>query len=263
MVEVSNSEDDFEVFNQPQSLEALVGDFSHLLPTKVSHTQEALIVLDVMVLQRKTRSSLLDLLESHAGGNMPKKAIQTKPPTPPNTQAPQHDPVDKKRKRDQKGKEVMEEGKGLPSKEVEPQKGAKAAKTAHTRSSSEGSMVERGYDHQVKVPAWNPPLVLDGAHLPINASIRGFQYGKAGYVTNAVEQALLLPRDMADLRSMKKHEVLLSLKRDLALVSLLVIFLLLKVSIAFSNHYTFSLKDCSSYAQGQRVGEQLPQVDEG
>ena len=78
----------------------------------------------MIVLQRKTGSSLLDLLESHVGGNVPEKAIQTKPSTPPNTQAPQPNPTDKKMKRDQKCKEVMEEGKDLPSKEAEPQKGA-------------------------------------------------------------------------------------------------------------------------------------------
>ena len=99
-----------------------------------------------MVIQRKSRSSLLNLLESHAGGNVPKKAIQTKPSTPPFTQASQLDLANKKRKMDQKGKEVVEEGKGLPSKEVDLQRGAKVAKTAHTRSSSEGSMVERGLD---------------------------------------------------------------------------------------------------------------------
>ena len=40
-------------------------------------------------------------------------------------------------------------------------------------------------------------------------------------MVDAVEQALLLPEDMADLRSLRKHEVFLSLKRDLAIVSLL------------------------------------------
>ena len=39
-------------------------------------------------------------------------------------------------------------------------------------------------------------------------------------MADAVEQALLLPGDMADLRTMKKHEVFLSLKRDRALVSI-------------------------------------------
>ena len=38
-------------------------------------------------------------------------------------------------------------------------------------------------------------------------------------MADAMEQALLLLEDMADLRSMRKHEVFLSLKRDLALVS--------------------------------------------
>ena len=67
--------------------------------------------------------------------------------------------------------------------------------------------------------------MLDGAPLPADASIRNFQQGKASYMANAVEQALLLPEDMADLRSLKKHEVFLSLKRNLTLVSLLTTFL--------------------------------------
>ena len=67
--------------------------------------------------------------------------------------------------------------------------------------------------------------MLDGAPLPADASIRNFQQGKASYMANAVEQALLLPEDMADLRSLKKHEVFLNLKRSLALVSLLTTLL--------------------------------------
>jgi len=70
-----------------------------------------------------------------------------------------------------------------------------------------------------------PALVLDRAPLPTDASIRNFQQGKVGYVANVVEQALLLLEDMADLRSLRKYEVFLSLKRDLALVSLLTTFL--------------------------------------
>ena len=66
-----------------------------------------------------------------------------------------------------------------------------------------------------------PALVLDSAPLPMDASIINFQQRKAGYVVDTVEQALLLPEDMADLRSLRKHEVFLSLKRDLAMVSLL------------------------------------------
>ena len=67
-------------------------------------------------------------------------------------------------------------------------------------------------------------LMLDKAPSLTDASIRNFQQGKADYVADAVEQALLLPKYMADLRSLRKHEVFLSLKRDLTLVSLLNTF---------------------------------------
>ena len=40
-------------------------------------------------------------------------------------------------------------------------------------------------------------------------------------MANAIEQALLLPIDMANLGGMRSHEVFLNLKRDFALVSLL------------------------------------------
>lgn len=95
------------------------------------------------------------------------------------------------------GKEVVDEGKDHLPKEVEPQKGAKAAKTTHTRSSSKGSIVERGHDRQIEVAAWNPSFVLDGTPLSASSSIRDFQQGKAGYMVDAVEQALLLPGDMS------------------------------------------------------------------
>ena len=72
------------------------------------------------MLQHKTRLSLLDLLESHVGGNVLETAIQTKSPTPTFAQVPHPDPAYKKRKWDYKGKEVVEERKDLPSKEAEP-----------------------------------------------------------------------------------------------------------------------------------------------
>ena len=42
-------------------------------------------------------------------------------------------------------------------------------------------------------------------------------------MADAVEQALLLPEDMAALRSLRRHKVFFSLKRDLAVVSPLTI----------------------------------------
>lgn len=82
-------------------------------------------------------------------------------------------------------------------------------------------------------------------------------------MADAIEQALLLLGDMVDLKSIKKHKVFLSLKRDLALVNLLIVFLLFNVTIAFSNYYTLSLKGCLSYTQGRGISEQFPQANEG
>ena len=46
-------------------------------------------------------------------------------------------------------------------------------------------------------------MELDGAPLLGDASIQDFQQGTTGYVIDVVEQSLLLPKDMADLRSIK------------------------------------------------------------
>lgn len=63
-------------------------------------------------------------------------------------------------------------------------------------------------------------MVLDRSPFPTNSSIRDFQNEKAGYVAHAIKKALLLPEDMVDLRTLKKHKVFPSLKKDLAMVSL-------------------------------------------
>lgn len=67
--------------------------------------------------------------------------------------------------------------------------------------------------------------MLNGEPLLTTASIRDFQGGVAGYVADAVEQALLLPEDMAELRDMRRHGVFLSLKRYLGMVCLPPFFL--------------------------------------
>ena len=60
--------------------------------------------------------------------------------------------------------------------------------------------------------------MVDGAPFLANASIKDFQGGKVDYIADAMEQALLLPGDMAKLWSIRRHEVFLSLKRYLAMV---------------------------------------------
>ena len=60
---------------------------------------------------------------------------------------------------------------------------------------------------------------MDGAVIPSNASVREFQKDHSAYVVKALEQPLLLPKDMDTMRKLKQQDLFLSLKKDLAMVS--------------------------------------------
>ena len=63
-----------------------------------------------MVLQRKSKTSLLELFKSYAGGTVPEMAIQTRPSTPLPAHSSQPDLTNKKRKQNRKDKDIVEEG---------------------------------------------------------------------------------------------------------------------------------------------------------
>ena len=74
---------------------------------------------------------------------------------------------------------------------------------------------------QVRRPTrtWSPKLEVDGVPIAYDASLRHYRGGHAGLVAEALEQPLLLPKDMEAYRNFNHPEVFLSLKRDLAMVS--------------------------------------------
>ena len=117
---------------------------------------------------------------------------------------------------------MIEGGKNLPPRETEYQRAGKKPRTMQTRSATEG---DKRADHQAAAPVWAPRMKVDGAPLLENASIQDFQRGITRYVADAVKQSLLLPKDMADLRSMRHYEVFLGLKRDLAMVKNFFLFI--------------------------------------
>ena len=59
---------------------------------------------------------------------------------------------------------------------------------------------------------------MDGAPIPWDASVREFQKGRAGYIAEALEQPLLLPKDMDAYKRFIQNDLFLSLKRDLVMV---------------------------------------------
>ena len=74
---------------------------------------------------------------------------------------------------------------------------------------------------QVRRPTrtWLPVLEVDGMPIAYDATLRHYRGGHAGLVAKALEQPLLLPKDIEAYRTFNHPELFLSLKRDLAMVS--------------------------------------------
>ena len=69
---------------------------------------------------------------------------------------------------------------------------------------------------------WSPKLEVDDVPIAWDSSIRHYHRGHAGHVAEALEQSLLLPKDMEAYRNFSQQELFLSLKSDLAMVSGLI-----------------------------------------
>ena len=69
--------------------------------------------------------------------------------------------------------------------------------------------------------------MLGGEPLRTDASIRDFNGGIGCHVASAIEEALLLPKDMAEIKSVRKNQLILDNKRYLGMVRnyLFIIFL--------------------------------------
>ena len=65
---------------------------------------------------------------------------------------------------------------------------------------------------------WSPKLEVDGVPITWDTSIRHYHGGHAGHVAKALEQPLLLLKDMEAYRCFNQQELFLSLKKDLAMV---------------------------------------------
>ena len=74
---------------------------------------------------------------------------------------------------------------------------------------------------QVRRPTctWSPKLEVDCVPIAYDATLRHYHGGHAGLVAEALEQPLLLPKDIEAYRNFNHLEIFLPLKRDLAMVS--------------------------------------------
>ena len=170
----------------------------------------------------KTGPSLRELMKSRNKAPSPKDKNKSKPPTNPPLLPPQI-PADLGLKpnpdlRKKRPMDIVEEG------ELSPSKGNKQARQTQDHRSRRSSSVDNREEApvaQVRWPArtWSPVLEVDGMPIVFDATLRHYRGGHVGLVAEALEQPLLLPRDMAAYRSFNHPELFLSLKRDLAMVS--------------------------------------------
>ena len=165
----------------------------------------------------------MELIEDQPRRGAPRKSTQPKLPPPPlkspplTPQPPQPikpEPANPKGKRKQKGKNVVETGRSHPTREDEAQRAAKQQKVSHV--SQQG--MERVDTQPLESQAWLLAPMLGGEPLRDDASLKDFNGGIGCHVASAVEEALLLPKDMSELRNIKKNEVFLNCKRYLGMV---------------------------------------------
>ena len=201
-MDLTESVDEFEVFNQLSSPKNL--------PNEIG-------------IQRKPQKSLQELLESQPGrGELGKSAQPKVPPPPPRSphRAPQPtlpsrtEQVDPKRRREQKNKDIIEIGRPRPTSEKEAHSAAKQQKV----SQGPRRGVERTDSQFLEPQAWLPAPMLGGEPLMDDASIRDLNGGIGCHVASALEQTLLLPKDMTELRGFRRSEVFLHIKRFLGMV---------------------------------------------
>ena len=108
----------------------------------------------------------------------------------------------------------METGISHPTREEEAQRVAKQQKASQVSSQD----AERTDIQPPRPQVWLPAPMLGGEPLMDDASIRDFNGGIGCHVASALEQTLLLPKDMVELRGLRKNEVFLNVKRYLGMV---------------------------------------------
>ena len=154
---------------------------------------------DVEEMAPKSGQSLRELMKGRNKAPTPQEANKSKPLVNPPLPLSQlladlglKPNPELRRKRQHK---APEEG------EIGPSKGNKQQRMSQDQRSRRSTSVESREDplaaHVRRTPrTWSPKLELDGVPIAWDTSIRNYLGGQAGHIAEALEQPLLLPRDM-------------------------------------------------------------------
>ena len=91
--------------------------------------------------------------------------------------------------------------------------------------------------------------MLGGEPLTDDALIRDYNEGIGCHVTSVLEETLLLPRDMVELRGLRRNEVFLQTKRFFDMVRIYLFTVFLSFYLIQHSFFFFFLKGCSKHFQ--------------
>ncbi|XP_050258138.1 uncharacterized protein LOC126703223 [Quercus robur] len=149
--------------------------------------------------------------EVSKGQTVPKAPV---PPPPPSSDTALQPVPNLRRKRPV---EETEEGEVSREKAGPKKKGKETKEPREKRTRSTESRDEAAIP---RVPrTWSPRIELDGAPVLWDATLWESQREQASFLAEALQQPLLLPRDMEGLRKIRQPELFMSLKRDMAVVT--------------------------------------------
>ena len=133
----------------------------------------------------------------------------------------------------------METGRTRSSSEEEAHRPTKQLRISHAPSQGP----ERGEVQLPEPQAWLPTPMLGGEPLTADASIRDYNGGIGCHVASALEETFLLPKDMVELRGLRRNEVFLQGKRFLGMVCIVTLSIFFSFLFTWHNTY-FMLLIC-------------------
>ena len=147
----------------------------------------------------KSGQSLRELMNGRNKAPTPPEANKSKPSLNPPPPPPQlHADLGLKPNPELRRKRQHEDPK---EGEIGPPKGNKQLRQSQDQRSKRSSSVESREDphatHVHRTPCiWSPKLEVDDVPIAWDTSIKNYQGGQAGHIAEALEQPLLLPKDM-------------------------------------------------------------------
>ncbi|XP_065625304.1 uncharacterized protein LOC136065696 [Quercus suber] len=183
-----------------------------LLTTLLEDSSEEEEMSDLKLLLKKRGN------KAESKGTGTSRPVVNLPPPPPPPQVP--DPalksipdLKKKRHLEPEEREVVVPPKTTKQQKVVKDHRSKRASFVESREEPPVANVRRG------PRTWSPRLELDGVPFFWETSVRNYDGGRVGLIAEALEQPLLLPRDMESYRRFNQYDLFMSLKRDLAMIT--------------------------------------------